>query len=89
MLSGSAISGMIISISYILTELQYVIPLLILLAIFTSIRENRDKVEIYLAFGASRMEACRPIAKAALRVALTPVINKMRCSITPSAITSC
>ena len=42
-------------------------------------RQNRDKVEVYLAFGASRMEACRPMAKDALRAALTPVINQMRC----------
>ncbi|KAG6827270.1 hypothetical protein H0H92_012534 [Tricholoma furcatifolium] len=40
-------------------------------------RENRDKVEMYLAFGASRMEACRPIAREALRMALTPVVNQM------------
>ncbi|KAF8228333.1 UPF0014-domain-containing protein [Tricholoma matsutake] len=61
MLSGSAVSGVIISVSYVLKELQ----------------DNRDKVEVYLAFGASRMEACRPIAKEALRTALTPVINQM------------
>lgn len=41
-------------------------------------RENRDKVEVYLAFGASRVEACRPIAIEALRLALTPTINNMR-----------
>ncbi|KAG6917710.1 hypothetical protein DXG01_001361 [Tephrocybe rancida] len=40
-------------------------------------RENRDKVEMYLTFGASRMEACRPIAREALRLALTPVVNQM------------
>ncbi len=40
--------------------------------------ENRDKVEMYLAFGASRFEACKPIAKEALRYALTPNINQMR-----------
>jgi len=42
--------------------------------------ENRDKVEMYLAFGASRFEACRPIATEALRLALTPTINQMRCA---------
>ena len=41
-------------------------------------RENRDKVEIFLAFGATRMEACRPIIIEALRLALTPSINSMR-----------
>lgn len=40
--------------------------------------DNRDKVETYLAFGATRMEACKPIAVDALRLALTPVINQMR-----------
>lgn len=33
---------------------------------------------MYLAFGASRFEACKPIAKEALRLALTPNINQMR-----------
>lgn len=42
------------------------------------LRENRDKVEVYLAFGATRMEACKPIAIDALVLALTPVINQMR-----------
>ena len=47
--------------------------------------ENRDKTETYLAFGASRFEACKPIAKSALRLALTPTINQMR-SVLPSAV---
>jgi ABC-type iron transport system FetAB permease component len=41
-------------------------------------RENRDKVEIYLALGATRVEACRPVAIQALKLALTPPINNMR-----------
>jgi ABC-type iron transport system FetAB permease component len=41
-------------------------------------RENRDKVEIYLAFGATRVEACRPVAIQALKLALMPTINNMR-----------
>lgn len=32
------------------------------------------------------MEACRPIAKEALRTALTPVINQMRCAIDPTYV---
>lgn len=44
------------------------------------ISENRDKVETYLAFGASRFEACKPIATDALRLALTPNVNQMRCA---------
>ncbi|KAJ3516572.1 hypothetical protein NLJ89_g1038 [Agrocybe chaxingu] len=61
MLCGATISGIVVAVSYILKELQ----------------ENRDKVEIYLAFGASRIEACRPLAIQALRLALTPPINNM------------
>jgi uncharacterized protein (TIGR00245 family) len=61
MLCGSTISGIVVSVSYVLKELH----------------DNRDKVEMYLAFGASRFEACRPIATEALRLALTPTINQM------------
>ena len=38
---------------------------------------------MYLAFGASRFEACKPIARDALRLALTPNINQMRCIAVP------
>lgn len=61
MLCGSTISGIVIAVSYVLKELV----------------ENRDKVEIYLSFGATRMEACQPIAVEALRLALTHPINNM------------
>ncbi|KAJ3886368.1 UPF0014-domain-containing protein [Lentinula edodes] len=61
MLCGSTINGVVVSITYILKELQ----------------ENRDRVEMYLAFGASRSEACKPILVDALRIALTPTINQM------------
>ncbi|EMD31484.1 hypothetical protein CERSUDRAFT_119707 [Gelatoporia subvermispora B] len=61
MLCGSTISGIVVAVSYVLKELH----------------DNRDKVEMYLAFGASRFEACMPIAKEALRLALTPNINQM------------
>jgi len=61
MLCGATISGIVVSVSYVLRE----------------IHDNRDKVEMYLAFGASRFEACKPIAKEALRLALTPNINQM------------
>ncbi|KAI0080927.1 UPF0014-domain-containing protein [Panus rudis PR-1116 ss-1] len=61
MLCGATISGIVISINYVLKELY----------------ENKDKVEMYLAFGASRFEACKPIATEALRFALTPNINQM------------
>lgn len=42
--------------------------------------ENRDKTETYLAFGASRFEASRPLVVEGLRLALMPVINQMRCA---------
>lgn len=40
--------------------------------------ENRDKVETYLAMGASRFEACKPLAVDALKLALLPIINQLR-----------
>lgn len=61
MLCGGTISGIVVSVSYALREIY----------------DNRDKVEMYLAFGASRFEACRPVAREALRLALTPTINQM------------
>ncbi|KAK7466060.1 hypothetical protein VKT23_004784 [Stygiomarasmius scandens] len=61
MLCGSTIGGVTISIDHILREFQ----------------ENRDRIEMHLAFGASRVEACRPIVMDALRIALTPTINQM------------
>ncbi|KZT67411.1 hypothetical protein DAEQUDRAFT_673237 [Daedalea quercina L-15889] len=61
MLCGSTISAIVVSVSYVLKELY----------------DNGDKVQMYLAFGASRFEACKPIAKEALRLALTPNINQM------------
>jgi ABC-type iron transport system FetAB permease component len=65
MLAGSTISGMVVALTSILREVQ----------------ENRDKVETYLAFGASRIEASMPIAQQALLIALTPVVNQMRCAL--------
>ncbi|KAH8112735.1 UPF0014-domain-containing protein [Phellopilus nigrolimitatus] len=61
MLCGSTISGVVITLNFVLKEVY----------------ENRDKIETYLAFGASRLEACQPVAKEALRLALTPPINQM------------
>ena len=40
--------------------------------------ENKDKVETYLAMGASRFEACKPIAVQALKLALLPTMNQLR-----------
>ncbi|KAI0733589.1 UPF0014-domain-containing protein [Fomitopsis betulina] len=61
MLCGATISGIVVSVTYVLKEVY----------------DNTDKVQMYLAFGASRFEACKPIAKEALRLALTPNINQM------------
>ncbi|KAH9945127.1 UPF0014-domain-containing protein [Epithele typhae] len=61
MLCGGTISAIVVSITYVLKEIY----------------DNKDKVEMYLAFGASRFEACKPIARDALRLALTPNINQM------------
>jgi len=61
MLCGGTISGMVVAVTSVLKEVE----------------DNRDKVETYLAFGASRFEACKPIATEALRLALLPTINQM------------
>uniref|UniRef100_A0A0W0G608 Hypothetical UPF0014-domain-containing protein n=1 Tax=Moniliophthora roreri TaxID=221103 RepID=A0A0W0G608_MONRR len=61
MLCGSTINGIIVSTTYVLKELS----------------DNRHVVETYLAYGASRTEATRPILISALRFALTPTINQM------------
>ncbi|ODN96478.1 hypothetical protein L198_04192 [Cryptococcus wingfieldii CBS 7118] len=39
--------------------------------------ENKDKVESFLALGASRFEACKPIAVSALKLALLPTVNQL------------
>jgi len=61
MLCGNSIAAVMVAQSFILKELD----------------ENRDKTETLLAFGASRFEACRPLAVEAIRLAMTPTINSM------------
>ncbi|KAF8554434.1 hypothetical protein OG21DRAFT_1060377 [Imleria badia] len=61
MLCGNTVSGVVVAVAFVLKEIY----------------DNQDKVETYLAFGASRFEACLPIAREALRLALTPTINQM------------
>ncbi|RHZ50627.1 hypothetical protein Glove_494g15 [Diversispora epigaea] len=39
--------------------------------------EQRENIEMYLAFGASRWEAGRPVAVEAIRLAMLPIINSM------------
>jgi len=61
MLAGATVAGVVVATTLVLKE----------------IHENRDKIETYLAFGASRREACTPIAQHALTMALMPTINQM------------
>jgi ABC-type iron transport system FetAB permease component len=73
-------AGILVVVSYILKEFQYV-HLVYSVLLYSSIkflRENRDKIEIYLAFGATRVEACRPIAIQALKLVLIPLTASMR-----------
>lgn len=53
MIAGNAISGMAVATTYVVRELV----------------DNRDKVETYLAHGASRTEAVLPVAREALLLA--------------------
>ena len=81
MLCCHCVSTILVVVSYILKEFQYVhwfefIQFCVHAIEFS--RENRDKVEIYLAFGATRVEACRPIAIQALKLVLIPLITSMR-----------
>jgi hypothetical protein len=82
MLCGNCVAGIVVAVTYILKEFQYVhIDSNLFSFIFMQLdfqRENRDKVEIYLAFGATRLEACRPTAIQALKLALMPTINSMK-----------
>ncbi|KAG0203852.1 hypothetical protein BGX28_004022 [Mortierella sp. GBA30] len=43
----------------------------------TQLSENKEKIELYLSMGASRWEACRPVAVEAMRRAMMPTINQM------------
>ena len=75
-------AGILVAVSYILKEIQYVFQIGSSLFFFYHAivfsRENKDKVEIFLAFGATRLEACRPTAMQALKLALMPTINNMK-----------
>jgi len=61
MITGNAVGGSAVAINYLTKEVV----------------DNRDKLETYLAHGASRVEACLPLAREALKVALLPTINQM------------
>ncbi|KAF8999449.1 hypothetical protein BDQ17DRAFT_1391538 [Cyathus striatus] len=61
MLCGATISGVVVATSCIMKEFS----------------EHKDRVELLLAFGASRSEACKHIIRQALKLSLMPVINQM------------
>ena len=89
MLCGNAISGVSVALSYVFKELEYVSnPSSLLQNADIDKSENRDKTETYLAFGASRFEACRPLVVDTLRLALMPVINQMRCAAPSPGLTT-
>ena len=39
--------------------------------------DHKEKIEMYLAFGASRYEASKPVAVEAIKIALLPTLNMM------------
>ncbi|KAI8601562.1 UPF0014 family [Dissophora ornata] len=43
----------------------------------SQLSENKEKIELYLSMGATRWEACRPVAVEAMRRAMMPTINQM------------
>lgn len=61
MITGNAISSMALANAYVVRELS----------------DNCDKIEVYISFGATRLQAARPIMKEALKLALMPTINQM------------
>ncbi|CAG8592724.1 142_t:CDS:10 [Paraglomus occultum] len=61
MLIGNTMSGIAVGLSFTLNQLS----------------EQREKIETYLSFGATRWEATRPIATEAVRLAMLPTINMM------------
>ena len=84
MLCGNAISGVSVTLSYVFKELECVSihPLFshnLQNADIRGYSENRDKTETYLAFGASRFEACRPLVcrKTGNHVIIKPTYNKI------------
>jgi len=61
MLLGNSMSAIAVAISYALNQLS----------------EQKEKIEMYLSFGASRWEAGRPVAVESIRLAMLPTINSM------------
>ncbi|CAG8458872.1 23113_t:CDS:2 [Rhizophagus irregularis] len=61
MLLGNGMSAIAVATSYALNQLS----------------EQKEMIEMYLSFGASRWEAGRPVAVEAIRLAMLPTINAM------------
>jgi ABC-type iron transport system FetAB permease component len=61
MLLGNLLSGIAVALNNCLTNVD----------------DNKERLDTYLAFGASRWEAGRSIAVDAIRVAMLPTINQM------------
>ncbi|TPX68518.1 hypothetical protein SpCBS45565_g03052 [Spizellomyces sp. 'palustris'] len=61
MLLGNSMSGMALGLSSVLGQAA----------------DDKDRIELYLSFGASRWEAARPVCAEAIKTALLPVLNNM------------
>ncbi|KAF9158362.1 hypothetical protein BGX21_003434 [Mortierella sp. AD011] len=61
MLLGNTMTGITLGLDQCLSQLS----------------DNREKIELYLSMGATRWEACRPVAVEAMRRAMMPTINQM------------
>lgn len=61
MLIGNAVSGVAVGVGFVLNQ----------------VIDNQDKIEMYLAFGASRFEAMQPILIEAVRTAVVPSVTSM------------
>ncbi|KAF9205649.1 hypothetical protein BGZ49_003744 [Haplosporangium sp. Z 27] len=61
MLLGNTMTGITLGLDQCLSQLS----------------ENKEKIELYLSMGATRWEACRPVAVEAMRRAMMPTINQM------------
>ncbi|KAJ3211380.1 kinesin-like protein Klp5 [Dinochytrium kinnereticum] len=61
MLLGNSMSGVAVGLSSTLTQIS----------------EHKERIEFYLAHGASRWEAAKPIGVEAIRLALLPTLNAM------------
>jgi ABC-type iron transport system FetAB permease component len=86
MVLGNAISAVTLGSNHVLSVFEYVVARpallltlapLMLMCPFWPHSSQRDTVEVLLTHGASRFEACRPVAAEALRTALLPVLNQM------------